>query len=308
MPCRSFAPASVVQIVNISPSTIRSLSDDYIALPALSPSRIRIFRSAETVTDPTSDTLKAFHQMLSRHFQEEECEELETFQHELARNLRDPDVRFICVAMRDGKRIVSGAYGSAQDGILAVRFTVTEEPYRGKGISQRASQLLVDAARDFSAARGLELHTIAGECLDRTEAYVNGLCIEPGNPRRRLYLQSADGRSYSELHYEIPPLAWNRDGTPVRDGAVEHLQLAIAGQATEVSPAMLESILRRWWEVWYIRPLADFESPQAWQRHQQHVWDILENRILKPIRLEKGLVPLSKERRRELLTKGYVFS
>lgn len=276
-------------------------------LPALDAAARRVLSSVEIVTDPKSETLAAFHQMLVREFQAEECEELATFQRELARNSLDPDVRFICVAMRDGERVVSGSYGSVQDGALAVRFTLTEEPYRGLGISQRASGLLVEAARDFCASRSTLLSAIGGECVDRSEAYWNRLSLWPENGMRRLYLESPDRTSYAEMPYEIPPLAWNRDGTPARDGMIEHLQIALAGQDKEVLPGTLEGVLKRWWEVWYIRPSCDFDGEEAWQRHQEQVWGIFESRIMRAIRSEKGLIPISRDKRVEMIQDGYIF-
>ena len=111
--------------------------------------------------------------------------------------------------------------------------------------------------------------------------------------RRRLYF----GEGGKEVHYEIPPLAWNKDGTPAQKGVPEHLQVAVKGYPEKVPVPVLEGILKDWWKEWYIRPREQFESEEAWELHKKTVWGILENKVLAPMRSVSELKLTSKEER-----------
>ena len=137
------------------------------------------------------------------------------------------------------------------------------------------------------------MKAFVGETNDNVESFVNKLEIEPGNMRRRLYL-SEEGK---EVHYEIPPLSWNLDGTPSMEGTPEHLQVAVKGYPEKVPVLVLEEILKDWWSEWYIRPKEQFESEAAWELHKKTVWDILENKILAPMRNVSELKLTSKKER-----------
>ncbi len=251
----------------------------------------RISHKAEVITDPESQTVQDFHEFLCKHFKQEEVEPVDVFRRELASNSNsDANARYLCTALRGEKNnLISAAYGSVQGGVLAIRFTLTEISDRGTGVSQKADALLVDEAEKFCTAKGLDLRAYVGEAVDRSESYWNNMEIESGNGMRRLY---ATG---SEIHYEIPPLAWNSDGTPAQDGIDEHLQVAVKGCSERVPVEVLQQILKDWWSQWYIRPRDQFESDAAWYDHQRVVWDILEIKILAPIRGAGELVLMSKK-------------
>lgn len=254
----------------------------------------RVSATVEVITSPDSQTLIDFHNFLGHFFKPEEIEPLKVWQRELANT--NLNTRYILTALRDPKdqnKLVSAAYGSVHNGILAFRFILTEVSHRTTGISQEADQLLIDEAKRFCGSKGIELRAYVGETNDNVESFVNKLEIEPGNARRRLYLQEGG----QEAHYEIPPLAWDRNGKPTQDGAKEHLQVAVRGYSEKVPVAVLEEILRDWWNEWYIRPREQFESDQAWGLHKKTVWDILENKILAPLRGVSELTLKTKKER-----------
>jgi len=243
----------------------------------------KIAKAHEVIIGPESPTLTDFHEFLGKVFNPNEIEPLDVFQREL-RNEK-PGVRYILTALRDpdnADRLVSAAYGSVQDGVLAVRFTLTEageaRSYRGTGLSQIADQALIKEAEAYSLQEGTELKALIGEAVDLSEGYWNRQEIEPGNGMKRMYLPRGE-----EMHYELPPLSWNPDGTPASDGIPEHLQLALKGSTENVSVAELSDILRSWWGEWYIRPREQFDSGDAWQKHQDTVWKVLDDKILSPL-------------------------
>ena len=100
-----------------------------------------------------------------------------------------------------------------------------------------------------------------------------------------------------EIHYEVPPLAWNPDGTPAIDGISEHLQAVVEGYTEKVPVPVLEGILKDWWNEWYIRPRDQFQNDEAWELHKETVWGILENKILAPMRSVSELKLTSKKDR-----------
>ncbi|MFZ2706648.1 MAG: hypothetical protein WAY88_00760 [Minisyncoccia bacterium] len=259
----------------------------------------RVSKTAEIITDPESQTLQDFHEFLGQFFRPEEIEPIEVFQRELAN--KNPDVQYVFTALRDPHtgKLVSAAYGSVQKGVLAIRFTLTEANYRGEGISQEADDLLVKRAEEIAEKQGYPLEAYICEAVELSERYWNRLEIEPGNGMRRIY---APGTK-EEIHYELPPLAWNRDGTPAAEGVPEHLQIAVKGQKDKLSVATLDRILTDWWQEWYIRPQEDFKDEEglqdkdAWDRHCNTVWEILNEKILAPLRESPTLDLISKDRR-----------
>ncbi len=253
----------------------------------------RVSNNAEIITSPESQTLKDFHEFLGHFFKPEEIEPLEVWQRELANE--NPDTRYILTALRDPKdknKLVSAAYGSIHNGILALRFTLTEVSYRATGISQKVDDLLIEEAKSFCEKKGIELNVYIGEAVEKSEGYWNRQEVESGNGMRRMYLPGGE-----EIYYELPPLAWNEDGTPAADGISEHLQVAVKDYPEKIPVPVLEGILKDWWSEWYIRPRDQFESDEAWEFHKKTVWDILENKILAPMRSVSKLKLTSKNER-----------
>ena len=227
---------------------------------------------AEIIVDPDSKTIDNFHQMLQPHFEEGEIEPVEVFHREMRRN-RDPesDARFILTFLRKG---VSGAYGSIQEGTLAIRFTLTEVSDRGTGVSQEADRLLIETAEEIGIQKGKPLEALVGECVERSESYWNRMEIEPGNGMKRAYFPDTK----EEIYYRLPPLEWNSDGTPSSDDVItEHLQVAAKGHPQEIPVARLKEIVNPWWDEWYIRPRDNFDSDQAWERHKETVKKIRDD-------------------------------
>lgn len=254
----------------------------------------RVFQTAEIITNPESRTLVDFHEFLGHFFKPEEIEPLEVWQKELAN--KNPDVRYILTALRDPKnqnKLVSAAYGSVQNKILAIRFTLTEVSYRATGISQKADDLLIEEAKIFCEKKGVELRAYICEAVSDSEGYWNRQEIEKGNGMKRLY----SSKTGEEVNYELPPLAWNKDGTPSMNGILEHLQVAVKGFSEKIPVLVLEKILKDWWNEWYIRPREQFESDEAWKLHKKTVWDILENKILAPMYSVSELTLKSKKER-----------
>jgi RimJ/RimL family protein N-acetyltransferase len=248
----------------------------------------------EVITDPNSPALAEFHNFLVKNFRPEEIEDLPVFINELENE--NPNVHFILTVLRDPQsehELASAAYGSVQNGVLAIRFTLTEAEARGTGISQEADKLLIDKAKEFCVRKGEELKALVCEAVELSEGYWNRQEIEPGNGMRRIYGQETG----KEMHYELPPLAWNSDGTQAQDGITEHLQISIKGYQDKIPVLELENILRNWWQAWYIRPREQFESDDAWGLHKRAVWEILETKILAPIRQVGELTLLSKKER-----------
>lgn len=250
--------------------------------------------------DPDPKTLQDFIGILSSStaggFKPEEIEPVETFQAELAKNDDpDSDVHFIFTALRDPQNeneLVSSAYGSVHNGILAIRFTLTEVFYRATGISQKADELMVEEAKKFCDKKGVELRVYICEAVEKSEGYWNKQEIEPGNGMKRIY----SSETGEQIHYELPPLTWNPDGTPAMEGITENLQVAIKGHPNTVIKQDLEAILRDWWAEWYIRGREQFENDEAWELHKQTVWDVLQEKILNP--MPENLKLVSKKERK----------
>ena len=281
--------------------------------------------------DPESFASSGFYELLQRNFRPDELEPLEIFQQELSRN-DDPNskVNFICVVFPDCYRedmaepkAASGSYASVQNNILAMRFTVTESefpglPYspeqnereykglrvfRGTGISREADILMskqADIVARQQYKKGLtndpEIKVLIGECVERSEAYWNKREIEKNNGIRRLYHPD----SGNQMYYRIPPLKWNKDGTPVNYEAVEeNLQIAMKGFSEQIPVEKLAEVLQTWWEAWYIRPREMFDDEVAWERHKSFVMKILEEEILGPIKKCEFLNLISRDEREQ---------
>ncbi len=275
----------------------------------------RVATNSEIVTDPESPSLAEIHAFLTKNFKEGEVEPLEVFQAELASNeTPNSPSRFICVLLRDPEynAVVSCAYGSVQNGIIAIRFTLTESHlhinktpdspmdrddsanfinYRGSGISQEADRLLIQAAQKHAQEQGQECEAVVAEAVERSERYWNEVEIEPDNGLRRLY----DPQTGKQIYYRLPPLDWNSDGTAANeDVMVENLQVAVKGHKNEIPTAKLAEILHNWWQVWYIRPESQFENKAAWERHKAKVEGILKDEILAPLSKLEHVVPKSR--------------
>jgi hypothetical protein len=257
---------------------------------------VKIINTGEVITNPESKTIEDFYQFLDKFFKPEEMEPLEVYKDELAN--KNPEARFILTALRDPdkqNKLVSVAYGSVQNGILAVRFTLTEQSYsavglHSTGITEKADDLLLKEAEKFCKEHGEKLFACVCEAVDTSEPYMNSVGL------KRLYYPGTD----KEVNYELPPLAWNPNGTPAIDGATEHLMVLIDGCNEKVKVSDLEKIFRNWWDKWYIRSREQFESEEAWELHKKTVWDVLEDKILGPIKDVEELTLMTKKERKAL--------
>jgi len=285
----------------------------------------RIKNFPEVVMDPDSPSLANFHKLMTEIFKKGEVEPLKVFQEELARG------GFICIVMKDllllrdvdedeGKdsnTVVTGAYGSVQNGVLAIRFTATESNqviintqdgdeigtafkngefvgYRNAGIGEKADRALIEEAKKESMKNGEPLRALVAECVAPSEAFWNRCEIEPGNGMKRLYAPDTN----EQVYYRLPPLEWNRDGTPTSDEIItENLQVAFAGHPHQVPVEMLIEALRSWWKSWYFRPRDMFESDEAHKKHTETVEAILKNEVIAPLKKHGVLNLLSRAER-----------
>lgn len=245
----------------------------------------------EIVRDSHSIALDQFYDLLGREFGEAELEPKKVFEREIS------DGTCICVL---AKVLASAAYGSVHiessgnGAFLAIRFTLTEASLRSSGISQIADEELIRQAQTKCSEFQKPLNYLICEAVNRSESYWNNVKITPdGSGMKRIF--SPEGE---EIYYKLPPLEWNEDGTPVADGAREHLM--ITGQ-NSISTETLVNILRPWWQSWYVRPASDFMNLEAFELHKATVQDVLENQIIAKLPNVKELNLYSKIER---LTKG----
>lgn len=292
--CNPSACGLLQELAGTEPDRVREIIRNRV-LGA--PDALRAFYD---IDDPENRSmLQEFHAMLMRYFRPGEIEPLEVFEREMQRN-KNPEspARFICVTAKDfiTGRIISGAYGSVQDEIMAMRFTLTEAQccgvgqqsghygrgskgfrgYRGTGISQAVDAKFFEAAGCVAAEQDGTIQAGVGECVDLSESYWNrtwGI--------KRLYKPGTT----EEIHYRLPPLCWNRDGTPASEDVItEHLQVAVNQYPQYLPVTVLEGILKKWWEAWYIRPPETFENTESFERHRRTVFGILESEIIGPLR------------------------
>ena len=255
--------------------------------------------SIEKITDPESLSLKEFHKFLGTIFDPAELEPIESYQEELGR--QDPDVHFLCFTAKDAKgKIASCAYGSLIKDIFVGRFIATEASQRSTGVSQKINLEMIEEAKKIG-----EVNSIVGEAVERSESHWNRLEIfEAGNSARRLYYTAPNTEEpdpAKQVFYRLPPFEWNSDGTPVNDPRqTENLQIAVRGYKDKIPVEKLEEILRLWWRKWYVRPRVQFESDQAFEKHEAYVMGTLENEIIQPMKDsgQEFVMPMSKERRR----------
>jgi hypothetical protein len=261
----------------------------------------------ERILDPESAEFKQFYEFLETSFEPGELEPFDRYKEELG--YKDPNARVFCLVARDDKgNIISAAYGSRIESgeILAIRFLITKDDWRGRNVSQALDESLSSAALKFG-----EVNSVIGEAVDKSESYWNRLFLEKGNPMRRLYYSCPDSFNADfskEVFYRLPPFEWNKDGTPVADPhQSEHLQAAVRGYKDKIPVHELEKILRVLWQKWYIRPRENFESDQAFEKHRNYVMDILENEIIKSLKNSKQdfamtpdcVIPATREEREE---------
>ncbi len=261
------------------------------------------------IKDPIAERedLTAAYALLQRQFRPEELEDLSVFVREMQSNAVPGSLTRYIMAIRKLRQMVIGmVYASAQvtpsEGITAIRFTVIDREHRGAFINRAPEGMLLGEARKFCESKGKALTVIVAEAVDASESYANKIRIEPGNGMRRLYYPDTT----DEMHYELPPLAWNRDGTLAKEGMMEHLQIAIAECEEAIPVARLTDILRCWWAQWYIRPQEDFDSVDAWFTHTQWVWRVLDEKILVPLQQCTFLEPLSAGQRKKRETDLYL--
>lgn len=254
--------------------------------------------SIEQISDPESPSLKEFYEFLGTIFDPADLEPIESYQQELGR--KDSDVHFLCFTAKDAKgKVVSCAYGSLIKDIFAGRFIATEVSQRGTGISQKINLSIIEEAKKIG-----EINSIVGEAVEQSESNWNRLEIfEAGNSARRLYYvnpNTGEPDSSQQVFYRLPPFEWNQDGTPVSDPRqTENLQIAVKGCMDKIPVEKLEEILRLWWQTWYVRPKEQFESDEAFKKHENYVMGVLENEIVKPMKDsgQEFIMPMSKKER-----------
>lgn len=267
-----------------------------------------ISRPPEVVNRADSPALIEFYRLLERTFEPGELEPLERFQNEIASNAQgSSDAHYLCILLREPEAeggIACGAYASVQDGVLAGRFVVTNEPYRATGISQEVIRLLMVEALQWSVSQGQAIWAWFGECVDASEAFFNRAL-----GRRRLYATLGE-RLLREIHYELPHLGvWGSDGNPIdlqREPTREHLQLAAAGCTDQMPLAILEKVLSTVWTEWYVHSDREFDGRQAWERHRRIVLEeTLVGRVLGPLSGCQNLTLLSREERERRRHEGW---
>jgi hypothetical protein len=262
---------------------------------------------ATIVRDPGSRLLAEFYDMLIRYFDTMELEPLNTFQDEIRSNSSaNAAAEYLCVVFRDPARqdkIISGTYGSVQKGVLAIRFTVTEDDgedgehtYRGSGLSQAINRILVEEAKEYCRRKGVRLYGCYAECVDRSESFWNRWFTPP---LTRLYASSVAGPS--EIFYELPHIGkWSDDGLPIdpESPQFEHLQISHVDHQTEIPVDVVERLLMIVWREWYVKSPQYFRDRSAWTRHQHAVIEeTLCAKILAPLRIHKTLQMLTRAQR-----------
>ena len=265
-------------------------------------------RGPEVIDSPDGAALPEFYAMLARYFRPGEVEPLAQFRRELLGNhMPGRPARFFGVVLRDpaaGDGIISGMYGSVHHGVLALRFKITVPGYRGTGISQEVDRILFGVACGHAERQGQPLWSCFGECVERSESYLNRTWR-----MRRLYVPGATPGSLEEVYYQLPHLGdWTPDGNPANPEPTpirEHLQIAAAPYPEAIPMAELEAILVNVWQDWYVLPPDAFSSRAAWERHRDFVMlQTLEETILAPLRRHPAVKLFSRDERERLNRHG----
>lgn len=260
------------------------------------------------IDDPNSLEFAAYYALLKNTFTGSEVEPFERLQQELAGNrCRGAAAHFLCLLLykpEAGRSIASGAYASVQGGILALRFLVTDQAYRGTGVSQETIDLLLAEAKRYTEGKGETFTACFGECVDTSEAFFNRAL-----GMRRVYIPDPGNASLREIHYELPHLGnWGSDGeplTPELRPVREHLQLC-AGNDQEIPFPVIEDILTTVWRAWYVHSEQRFDSRPAWERHcRRNLGETLKKRILDPLRHQRVLFLLSRAEREQRRQAGW---
>lgn len=267
-----------------------------------------IFRAdGRVVTWSGSDEMGHFHQLLLGEFKPGEVEPIEVFERELDRG---DFILTSVVGPIDNPAMISGAYGSVvprneKEGILAIRFTLTEIAARGSGASQVADRLLITEASRLLAEDQLALKCLICEGVKRSEHYWNTIGVTQDEGMKRIYGVLPSGE-LEEIAYSLPPLEWNSDGSPIGEGIPEHLMILWRGSPDTVQKNDLKDVLKVWWDQWYTRPIEDFESSNAHRQHTQFVEQFLANNVVTPLDRYTSLRLLSREQREELRNEGQI--
>ena len=263
---------------------------------------------ATPISDPDSAEFKAFYQGLVGELNGQ----VEAFE-VLVREMQDPSFIFIAVtdgpiSKRQPPKLLSAAYASLveldnKETMLAVRFAFTVEEARGSGVSLVTYDRLIIEAQRLANLKAHTLTSTIGEAVDSSERFLNKVELAPGYNRKRMYVELLDG-NYEEFRYALPPLEWNRDGTPKTAAINEHLMFAHTESSSEVSVPMFVDSVRSWWNQWYLRPREDFESEQAWALHKDLLNQFFERTIVEPLKNVNKLILLSANEREILRLEG----
>lgn len=265
-----------------------------------------IFRAdGRAVTWSGSDEMGHFHQLLLGEFKPGEVEPIEVFEHELDRG------DFILTSVAgpiDNPAMISCAYGSVvplneKEGILAIRFTLTEVTARGSGVSQVADRLLITEASRLLAEDQLALKCLICEGVECSEQYWNRIGVTQDEGMKRIYGVLPSGE-LEEIAYSLPPLEWNSDGSPIGEGIPEHLMILWRGSPDAVQTSDLKDVLKAWWDQWYNRPVENFDSTDAHRKHTQFVEQFLADNVVSALDGYTSLRLLSREQREILRTEG----
>ncbi|MDD5056147.1 MAG: hypothetical protein PHZ00_07845 [Candidatus Peribacteraceae bacterium] len=261
--------------------------------------------SFEVIGNPNAPGLKDFYEFLQSMdgggFGAGELEPIEAFQYEMSRNVADMSGRYMCSIVRDQDgKIASGAYGSVHaeqapgtGGLFFMRFTATEKTQRKTGVSKAADDLVFSQAEEWLHKRGQQLRYCGAECVESSERYWNSYGMY------RLYYWDQKKECLRELEYYLPHLgSWDQaTGEPVdalEQPQPEHYQLFCGHNVISVEE--FSAVLRRMWREWYVHR-ENFANPQAAEAHERQVMDLLETRILTPLRGISQLSLFSQEER-----------
>lgn len=258
----------------------------------------------ECITDLSNlEGLKAFHDLLRKEFKNTEVEPIEVFEQELSTG------NFILGLVYESAELLSGAYGSVfnldeKSSALAIRFTFTEIKARGTGVSQVADKLLIEKSADISSHKKRSLRCLICEGVEKSEHYWNTIGINDDQGMKRVYGELSSN-VLEEIQYIMPPVEWNKDGSPRGNGEKEHLMVLWKESPNEIRTSDLILILKAWWNQWYKRGIEHFDSETSRRKHTEFVDSFLMEKVISPLRNYSKFYLLSREERETWKTAGY---
>jgi hypothetical protein len=161
----------------------------------------KILGRTEVLENAESPSLREFYDLLEQRSKFDKPEPFDVFREGLRRN-GNPRIaaHAICVVVRDPAdegRIISGALGAVQGGVLAIRFTLSALAANPLRANHEAELALFEKAHHYSSARGVSLWATVGECDGISESYWNHLF-----DMRRVYLRDPVQSLWKEANYE----------------------------------------------------------------------------------------------------------